>query len=134
MNIVKVGDAYKLGSDEVRFVSPKRVRRSQPEATFSIHPAQKRTRGAQLVQPPSHSVPVHVPNRPARFPPLWPEEMTAETAAAFMNFATTRQLCQAIARGEAAPPTSYRHSGGRIECLWHIIEIRKFAAQRHGSG
>jgi hypothetical protein len=134
MKIIKVGDTYKLGSDEVRFVSPKRVRPPQPEVTFSVHPLQKHRASAQLVQLPSRSTPVHVPNRPARFPPLWPEEMTAETAAAFMNFTTTRQLCQAIARGQAAPPTSYRHSGGTIQCLWHIAAIRKFVAERHRSG
>jgi len=84
-----------------------------------------------MVRTPLRATRVHVPNRPAKFPPIWPIEMRAETAAAFLDYATTRELCKAIQKGDAAPPTACRTVSGRPEAVWLADAIREFASRRH---
>ena len=71
---------------------------------------------------------------PAR-PPLhgaWPGEMRAETAAAFLDFATTGEFFKAIQRQEAPAPTAYRLRAGRREAVWALESCKAYVAGRHG--
>lgn len=122
-----------MGSDEIVFVREKRRKRDSPEQAFTAQEPENLNRRAQLVRVPTRPTLVRVPNRPARFPTIWPEELTAETLAAFLDFPTTRELCKAIARGEAPPPTSFRRAQGATQCLWHKAAVLKFVAARHAA-
>jgi hypothetical protein len=124
---------FALGSDEIVFVRGKRRKREAPEPAFAVEEPQPLTRRAQLVKVPSRPTLIRVPNRPARFPVIWPEELTAETLAAFLDFPTTRELCKSIARGEAPAPTSFRRAKGIIQCVWHKDAVLKFVAARHAA-
>jgi hypothetical protein len=113
----------------VRFVRKKRsAARDSEDVFFAV---EKKAGSPQLVKSPLRATAIHVMNRPARFPPAWPEEMRAETAAAFLDFSTTREMCKAIQRGEAAPPTSFRTSAGKIEAVWLAVAVKRFVASRH---
>jgi hypothetical protein len=76
---------------------------------------------------------VHVTNRAARFPPAgtWPIEMRAETVAAYLDFATTRALCKAVARGEAPAPNATRGVGESLEVVWYATAVEDFVARRN---
>lgn len=124
---------FAMGSDEIVFVRDKRRKRQASEPVFAVEDPRALTRQAQLVRVPTRPTLVRVPNRPARFPALWPEEFTAETVAAFLDFPTTRELCKGIARGEAPQPTSFRRAKGAIQCIWHKAAVVKFVAERHAA-
>jgi hypothetical protein len=70
---------------------------------------------------------------PARTPQggVWPEAMTAPTAAAYFDYETTGQLYAGIAKGEAPRPTSSRTRNGRREPLWALENCRAHIAHRH---
>jgi hypothetical protein len=61
----------------------------------------------------------------------WPCEMRADTAAAFLDYATTGEFYQAIIRGEAPRPTGSRYRAGRREPLWSLDACRMDVARRH---
>jgi hypothetical protein len=132
--ILEIGKGrFAMGSDEIVFVREKRRKRDLPEPAFTVQEPENLNRRAQLVKVPTRPTLVRVPNRPARFPPIWPEELTAETLAALLDFPTTRELCKAISRGEAPPPTSFRRAKGTIQCVWHRVAVLKFVAARHAA-
>ncbi|MCK1294523.1 MULTISPECIES: hypothetical protein [unclassified Bradyrhizobium] len=132
--IVKIDKGrFALGSDEIVFVRGKRRKPEAPDPSFTAEEPQPLPRRAQLVKVPTRPTLVRVPNRPARFPVIWPEELTAETLAAFLDFPTTRELCKSISRGEAPAPTSFRRAKGTIQCVWHKHVVLKFVAARHAA-
>jgi hypothetical protein len=59
----------------------------------------------------------------------WPAEMRAATAAAFFDFADTRQFISAVKRGEAPRPTATR--GARREPIWARSVCEQWIARRH---
>ena len=113
----------------VRFVRPKRVVVVNNHDVFPM--IEKRNKSPQMVKTPMRATSVHVPNRPAKFPPAWPYEMRAETTAAFLDFRTTRELCKAIAKGEAPAPTAVRKAGGSLEAIWLAAAVKHFVESRN---
>lgn len=79
--------------------------------------------------------PLRVINRPARFPEhgLWPFEMRADMAAAFLDFGTTRELMAGIVEGDAPKATAIRGEGRSREPVWHVDSLKEFLAKRHGT-
>jgi hypothetical protein len=124
--------ADKTLSDEqhgVRFVRAKRAAVIKDNDVFPVH--EKHAKSPQLIKTPMRATSVHVPNKPAKYPPIWPYEMRAETTAAFLDFRTTRELCKAIAKGEAPPPTAVRKAGGSLEAIWLAAAVKKFIESRN---
>jgi hypothetical protein len=113
----------------VRFVRPKRVAVVNNHDDFPV--VEKRGKSPQMVKTPMRATSVHVPNRPAKFPPAWPSEMRAETTAAFLDFQTTRELCKAIAKGEAPAPTTVRRASGSLEAIWLAAAVKQFVESRN---
>lgn len=59
----------------------------------------------------------------------WPSEMRAPTAAAFFDFADTKELFAAVRRGDAPRPTAAR--GVQREPIWARSICEQFIAARH---
>ena len=81
------------------------------------------------------SAALRVINRPARFPEhgVWPFEMRADVAAAFLDFRTTRELMAAIVEGDAPKATAVRGEGKSREPVWHVDSLKEFLAKRHST-
>lgn len=111
----------------------------QPRARPSTEPAFKAPnttvsrRAVQSLRIQQRKGLIHVANRAARHPggPTWPIEMRAETLAAFLDFSNTRELCRAIALGEAPAPHATRGSGKRLEVVWYSRAVDEFVARRN---
>lgn len=69
---------------------------------------------------------------PARYPPIgaWPAVMLADMAAAYLDFANTRELARAVGRGEAPPPIAYRGIGRARQPVWYKAAIDHFTSPR----
>jgi hypothetical protein len=135
--VVEVEKPVHIATDfttpQIKYVSQKRkARRPNQDVAFTercVPP--KRTAGAQELKAPLRKTPVHVSNKPPRFPPgAWPLEMRADTVAAFLDFSSTRELCKAIQRGEAPRPNATRGSGSTIEVVWFVRAVEEFVARR----
>jgi hypothetical protein len=62
----------------------------------------------------------------------WPAEMRADVLAAFLDFADTRALSDAVERGEAPNPTAVRYVGrNRSEPVWSAEAVADFVRRRH---
>lgn len=73
-------------------------------------------------------------SRSARFPRgEWPIEMRIDVVAAFLDFATTRDLWNAVERGEAPRPSAVRHGRNGREPLWSLEAVKQFVKSRHGT-
>jgi hypothetical protein len=70
--------------------------------------------------------------RAARFPPtgVWPAQMRADMAAAYLDFANTAELESAIRRGDAPAPSSLRGQGRKREPIWARDHIDRHIAPR----
>ena len=125
------------GTLVVRYVAQKRRTKKASEAAFVSGWRARppvRTKGAQELRAPFRRSPIHVPNRPPRFPAgAWPIEMRADMAAAYLDFPSTRALCKSIARGEAPKPDSTRGAGAALEVVWFTKSIDEFVAHRRKS-
>ena len=129
------------GTVTVRYVPHKRRTKKAGEVTFAEiaepPPSQppRRTKGAQELRAPFRKTPIHVPNRPPRFPPggAWPIEMRADMVAAYLDFTSTRELCKAIARGDAPKPDSTRGMGIDLEVVWSSKTIEQFVTRKRSS-
>jgi hypothetical protein len=75
---------------------------------------------------------VYVKNSVARYPAggCWPLQMRADMAAAFLDFSNTRELCAAVANGDAPLPTATRTRGKSAEVVWFKDALHQFAATR----
>jgi len=106
--------------------------RSPAEPAFAIAEAMPAKRSIQLLRVQTRKTLVHVANRPACFPAgaAWPIEMRAETLAAYLDFSSTRELCRAVAVGEAPAPHATRGSGKRLELIWYARAVDDFVARR----
>ncbi len=71
---------------------------------------------------------------PARYPPIgaWPALMLADMAAAYLDFANTHELAQAIRRGEAPSPIAYRGIGRARQPVWSKAAIDHFTSPHSG--
>jgi hypothetical protein len=71
---------------------------------------------------------VSVKTEAARYPegPTWPLQMRADMTAAILDFRTTKELCHAIANGQAPYPTAFRLKGGKWEAIWSTENVREF--------
>jgi hypothetical protein len=66
---------------------------------------------------------------PARYPPgLWPGQMRADMAAAFLDFTNTDEFVAAVKRGEAPPPSASRRRGKSTEPVWSRVYLERFTA------
>ncbi len=123
------------GAVSIRYVAQKRRSRKPTAAAVAFAvppPPPKRTTGAQELKAPFRRTLIHVANKPPRFPPgAWPLEMRADTAAAYLDFPSTREMCKAISRGEAPRPNATRGSGPAIEVVWYSKSIEEFVARRN---
>jgi len=75
---------------------------------------------------------VIVKNEVARYPvgAAWPLQMQADMVAAILDFSTTKELCYAIANGQAPYPTAFRLRGKKWEALWTTENVRDFVSGR----
>lgn len=134
------GESATEGAVQVRYVSRKRHAK-RPEGVKFAEAAEllvpgppKRNTGAQELRAPFRRTPIHVRNRPPRFPPgAWPIEMRADMTAAYLDFPSTRELCKAVARGEAPKPDSTRGAGAELEVIWSTRSIDEFVSRRRAS-
>jgi hypothetical protein len=119
----------------VTFIRKPRKQPQSSEVAFAVVSSMPSKRRAQLLKAGPRKSFVHVTNRVARFPPTgtWPIEMRAETAAAYLDFATTRALCKAVARGEAPAPNATRGAGESLEVVWYATAVEDFVARRNMS-
>jgi hypothetical protein len=67
---------------------------------------------------------------PARYPPsgVWPAQMRADMAAAYLDFSNTAELVAAIKRGDAPVPSSLRGKGRKREPVWSRIDLDRHIA------
>jgi hypothetical protein len=67
---------------------------------------------------------------PARYPPIgvWPAQMRADMAAAYLDHRDTAELATAIARGDAPPPSCLRGAGRSREPVWAKAILDRFVA------
>lgn len=110
--------------------------RPATEPSFVVPNTASNNRAVQSVRVLHRKGLVHVTNRAARFPQgtTWPVEMRAETLAAYLDFCSTRELCRAIADGEAPAPHATRGSGKRLELVWYSRAVDEFVARRNRFG
>jgi hypothetical protein len=75
---------------------------------------------------------VIVKNEGARYPvgAAWPLQMRADMVAAILDFSTTKELCYAIANGQAPYPTAFRLKGKKWEAIWTTENVRDFVSGR----
>ena len=68
------------------------------------------------------------PARPARYPPtgVWPAQMRADMAAAYLDFSNTAEFDAAIKRGDGPPPSSLRGKGRKREPIWSRYELDRY--------
>jgi len=73
-------------------------------------------------------------SRSARFPTgAWPIEMRIDLVAAYLDYATTRDLWNAVERGEAPRPSAVRHGRNGREPVWSSEAVTQFVRSRHGT-
>jgi hypothetical protein len=122
----------KRAQGPLTFVRQPRAR-SSTEPSFVVPATAPGKRGVQLIRVQQKRSLVHVANRAARFPQgaTWPVEMRAETMAAYLDFCSTRELCRAIADGEAPAPHATRGSGKRLKLVWYSRAVDEFVARRN---
>lgn len=115
-----------------RFRRLARMPRAAAGTVFVVQPEVGR-RSVQEVNVGSRQLSIRVTNRPARYPKngLWPFELRADMVAALLDFETTRQLCKAIAAGNAPRPGATRGSGNSLEVVWSLEAVKAFVAARH---
>jgi len=67
---------------------------------------------------------------PARYPPasVWPAQMRADMAAAYLDFADTVELAVAVRRGDAPAPSSLRGKGRKREPIWARDDLDRHIA------
>lgn len=67
---------------------------------------------------------------PARYPPsgVWPAQMRADMAAAYLDFSNTAELVAAIKRGDAPTPSSLRGEGRKREPVWSRDDLDRHIA------
>ena len=67
---------------------------------------------------------------PARYPPsgVWPAQMRADMATAYLDFSNTAELVAAIKRGDAPAPSSLRGKGRKREPVWSRIDLDRHIA------
>jgi hypothetical protein len=65
---------------------------------------------------------------PARYPPTaaWPAVMSADLAAAYLDYRDTNELARGVNRGEAPPPVGYHGIGRTREPIWLKAAIDNF--------
>jgi hypothetical protein len=123
------------GATRVKFVRAARMPKSNEDAgSFGIPlPGPSDRAGVQDLRAGLRKQLVRVSNKPARFPPsgVWPIELQADMAAALLDYATTRELCKAVASGAAPRPTAVRSRGSKLEVVWFADAVREFVARRH---
>jgi hypothetical protein len=75
---------------------------------------------------------VIVKNEGARYPggAAWPLQMRADMVAAILDFSTTKELCYAIALGQAPFPTAFRSKGKKWEAVWATESVHDFVSGR----
>jgi hypothetical protein len=71
-------------------------------------------------------------NLPARYPPagVWPAQMRADMAAAYLDYADTDELATAISRGEAPAPCCLRGKGRKREPVWNKDTLDSYLVPR----
>jgi hypothetical protein len=67
-------------------------------------------------------------SRPARYPPtgVWPAQMRADMATAYLDFSNTAEFDAAIKRGDAPVPSSVRGRGRKREPIWSRYELDRY--------
>jgi hypothetical protein len=116
-----------------RFQRLARMPRKPPDPVFLAPPESTGKGDVQCLNVGLRKHAVRVTNRPARHPQhgLWPWVLRAAQVAPQLDFETTRQLCRAIADGNAPRPRAVRGSGASAEVVWSLDAVKAFVAARH---
>jgi hypothetical protein len=59
---------------------------------------------------------------------VWPAQMRADMAAAYLDHRNTAELATAIVRGDAPPPSCLRGAGRSREPVWSKQILDRFVA------
>jgi hypothetical protein len=67
---------------------------------------------------------------PARYPPggVWPAQMRADMAAAYLDISDTTELALAVSRGDAPAPSALRGVGLKREPVWARVDLDRHVA------